>query len=194
MLNVLGSAIAVIALLVMGVVWIRGDRRRPGEAPFIRVRRRGLPWVHSTIRVTRKMWRNWSRELSATPARLYCDDAGGPWKSPRTLEDLQAIVREARAAGQKVRVFGSSHSWSRLVPTEGFLVDNRFIGAKGDRFEAHVEPAKDGRKARATVPPGLLSSEFEHWLWEHGYSLPASAFEDCFTVGGMASTATHGVW
>lgn len=180
------AALAAIAALVLG---------RRDKTPFVKARPRGLPFVHSTIRVARGVWRNWSGELVSRPRRLYCDDAGGPWRSPRTLEDLQAIVRDARAEGAAVRVFGSSHSWARLVPTEGYIVDNRFVSSTADRFHLHLEPpSADGtRKARATVPPGLLSSEVEHWLWEMGYSLPASAFEDCFTIGGMVSTATHGV-
>jgi hypothetical protein len=161
----------------------------------VRARRRGLPWVKSTIRVDRNRWRNWSGEITCTPRRLYCDETGGPWRSPRTLEDLQAIVRDARAEGAKVRVFGSSHSWSRLVPTgDGYIVDGRMIGSQDGWYRPSIEPASaDGsRKARATAYPGMLSSEFEHWLWEMGYTMPASAFEDCFTLGGMAATATHG--
>lgn len=144
--------------------------------------------------MTRDTWRNWSHELRSKPRRLYCDDTGGPWRSPRTLEDLCAIVRDARAEGVTVRAFGSSHSWAELVPNDrGYVVDNRMIGVVDGHYEASIEPAASGRKARVTVPPGALSSELEHWLWEMGYSLPASAFEDCFSVGGMVSTATHGV-
>jgi hypothetical protein len=94
-----------------------------------------------------------------------------------------------------VRAFGSSHSWAALVPNDsGYVVDNRMINSTDGYYNMSVTPASaDGRrKARATVPPGVLSSEFEAWLWELGYTLPASAFEDCFTVGGMAATATHG--
>lgn len=180
------AAVAAFVLMIFG---------RREQAPFIRTRARGLPFVHSTIRVARGVWRNWSGELMSRPGRLYCDDSGGPWRSPRTLAELQTIVRDARAEGANVRVFGSSHSWAALVPTDGYIVDNRFINSTADRYNLHLEPAsEDGaRKARATVPPGLLSSEMERWLWEMGYSLPASAFEDCFTVGGMVSTATHGV-
>lgn len=170
-------------------------RTRSKARPRVRARQRRLPWVHSTIRVTRETWRNFSGELLSQPRRLYCDDAGGPWRSPRTLADLQQIVLDARQEGATIRVFGSSHSWSRLVPNDnGYVVDNRMIGADGDHYILHLEPAApDGsRGARATAPPGLMSSEFEEWLWEMGYSLPTSAFEDCFTLGGMAATATHG--
>lgn len=184
--------LATLAAVVAIMFTLRLLARRSGP-PVVRARARRLPWVHSTIRVTRDTWRNWSGEVVCRPRRLYCDDAGGPWRSPRTLEDLQAIVRDARAEGAKVRVFGSSHSWSRLAPAEGgYMVDNRMIGAEGDHYRMRVEPAADGRGARATAPPGLLSQEFEEWLWEMGYSLSTSAFEDCFTLGGMAATATHG--
>ena len=93
-----------------------------------------------------------------------------------------------------MRVFGSSHSWAALVPNDdGYIVDNRMINSERGRFKVVLEePRRPGGKARATVPPGLLSSELERWLWRRGYSLPASAFEDCFTVAGMVATATHG--
>lgn len=169
--------------------------RQADTAPRLRARPRGWPWAESTVRVTRTLWRNWSGELQCTPKRLYSDVAGGPWRSPRSLEELQQIVREARAEGVTVRAFGSSHSWSKLVPNDsGYLVDNRMIGAEDGYYRMSLEPpSPDGqRKARATVPPGVLSGEFERWLWEMGYTLPASAFEDVFTMGGMAATATHG--
>lgn len=185
----------VASTLLVAVVWYVLRRPAPAGPPRVRARRRRLPWVHSTIRVTRDAWRNWSGELRCVPKRLYCDDAGGPWRSPRTLEDLQRIVLAAREESAPVRVFGSSHSWSRLSPSDGgYMVDNRMIGADGDYYRLHLEPAApDGsRGARATAPPGMLSQEFEEWLWAMGYTLPASAFEDCFTLGGMAATATHG--
>ncbi len=164
------------------------------EPPYIPALPRGLPGVHSTLRVARGVWRNWSRSLEARPARIYCDHAGGPHRSPRTLEDLQAIVREARALKRSVRAFGSSHSWSPLVPTDGFLVDNRMIGAASGRYVTRVEPADPsaGRKARATVPPGVTARELERWLWESGYSLPAASVADCFSIAGMVATCTHG--
>lgn len=166
----------------------------PPAPPHLRALPRRLPQVHSTVRVLRGVWRNWSRSLEARPARIYSDHAGGTHRSPRTLDDLRAIVLDARALKKSVRAFGSSHSWSPLVPTDGFLVDNRMIGAEGDRYAARIEPADPGvgRKARATVPPGITSRELELWLWDSGYTLPAAAVADCFTVAGMVATCTHG--
>lgn len=191
-------AIAIGAALVGALLHLQWRRAQPqlGGEPFVPARPRSFLGAHATVRVHKGTWRNWSRELHSTPGRLYTDEAGGTHPAPRTLQDLQAIVRDARALGVQVRVFGSSHSWAALVPVDGgFLVDNRMIGANGDRYELSVEPASaDGRHpARATCPPGLISKEFEEWLWAKGYTLPASAFEDCFTMGGMAATATHGV-
>lgn len=186
----------VLVLLTLAVIFLVWRQAQPqkGTDPHVPARQRSFLGAHSTVRVARGLWRNWSRDLQSRPGRLYCDLPGGTHPAPRTLADLQQIVRDARALGVQVRAFGSSHSWAALVPVDGgFLVDNRMIGATSDRFELHVEPPTEGRKARATCPPGLISKEFEEWLWEKGYTLPASAFEDCFTMGGMASTATHGV-
>lgn len=186
-------ALAGAGLAGLYWAWLR-DQRRTDGAPFVRAKQRSFMGAHSTIRIHKGRWRNWSRELHSHPGRLYCDLPGGTHPSPRSLEDLQNIVRDARAQGVQVRVFGSSHSWASLVPVDGgFLVDNRMIGAVGDRYDLHVTPGDGTRKARATCPPGVISKEFEEWLWDMGYTLPASAFEDCFTMGGMASTATHGV-
>lgn len=192
------AAVVVLAavLAVLRRAWWQDPRRTAEGIPFVRARARSFLGAHSTIRVAKGVWHNWSRELASRPGRLYCDLPGGTHKAPRTLQDLQTIVRDARRLGVAVRAFGSSHSWASLVPADGgFLVDNRMIGAIGDRYDLRVEsPSPDGiRKARATCPPGLISKEFEVWLWDMGYTLPASAFEDCFTMGGMASTCTHGV-
>ncbi|MFO0603252.1 MAG: FAD-binding protein [Polyangiales bacterium] len=181
----------MIGGLLRGLAGVVTGAAPEGE-PSIRARPRGLPWVHSTVHVTRDRWRNWAGTLEARPARIYSDHAGGGHRSPRTLADLQAIVREARAQGVGVRVFGSSHSWSSLVPCDGFLVDNRMIGASGDRYVTRVEPAGPGRKPRVTVPPGITLREFERWLWDAGFSLPAATVADCFTVGGLVAVASHG--
>lgn len=163
------------------------------QAPCIPVRPRRLPWIPAKVRVTARRWRNWAGTLEAHPSRIYSDHAGGPYRSPRTLEELCAIVQEARACRQTVRVFGSSHTWSPLVPTSGFLIDNRMFGAAGGRYLTRMEPGPSGGKARATVPAGVVGRELMRWLWESGYSLPASSVEDAFSVGGMVATATHGV-
>lgn len=190
----LGLVVLTLSASALTAWW--RSRPRHGGAPYVPAAPRTFMGAHSTVRVADGMWRNWSRELSSRPARLYCDLPGSTHPAPRTLADLQQIVRDARELGVPVRVFGSSHSWASLVPVDGgFMVDNRMIGAIGERYELSIEPASgDGtRKARATCPPGLIAKEFEEWLWEMGYTAPASAFEDCFTMGGMASTATHGV-
>ena len=167
-----GIFLALLALAGLWAAWWR-DQRRTSGTPFVRVKHRSFLGTHSTIRIRAGRWRNWSRELTSVPGRIYCDMAGSTHAAPRSLHDLQAIVREARALGVQVRAFGSSHSWASLVPVDGgFLVDNRMIGAVGDRYDLSVEPASpDGtRKARATGPPGLISKEFEEWPWDIGYT------------------------
>jgi FAD/FMN-containing dehydrogenase len=55
-------------------------------------------------------WNNWSRSVSAQPARLA---------TPRSEDELAALVRES----VKVRAVGAGHSFMPLCATEGTLLD-----------------------------------------------------------------------
>lgn len=64
----------------------------------------------------RNVWRNWMGNLTCHPREAF---------HPKSLDDLQRIVRTAAKEGRRVRAFGSGHSWMPLVPTDDFLVDIR---------------------------------------------------------------------
>ena len=55
-------------------------------------------------------WRNWGRNVSATPAEV---------QHVGTVEAVAAAVRRASSSGQRVRVAGSGHSFTPLVATDG---------------------------------------------------------------------------
>ncbi|MEA2139037.1 MAG: hypothetical protein QOG56_2187, partial [Solirubrobacteraceae bacterium] len=61
----------------------------------------------------RKTWRNHLGNQSIDPLRIY---------SPRSIDDVVAIVRLAEEAGVTARAVGSGHSWSDVALTDGFLM------------------------------------------------------------------------
>src|SRR5262245_45873360 len=62
---------------------------------------------------TNQSWENWGRTARCQPEFSFY---------PEHVEDLIQIVEFARERGKKIRVVGSGHSWSGLVPTDGVLV------------------------------------------------------------------------
>ena len=58
-------------------------------------------------------WRNWGRNVSATPARV--EHVG-------SVQGIADAVGRAAAAGLRVRVAGSGHSFTPLVATDGLLL------------------------------------------------------------------------
>jgi len=161
------------------------------------------------------LWQNWGTTLSSKPARIYSNDAIFPGekqprhRSPRTLDDLKAIVHYARENKLTVRCFGSNHSWAPLTHTNGVLVDNRLINCSEPT--AGFDPKGTGKQwpgwamtlnksdpeanGQPTVefPPGISTGDLERWLVAHGgYRMPTSTVEDVFTMGGILTTACHG--
>ena len=57
-------------------------------------------------------WRN----VTFRPARV---------EQPKSVEEIQAIVSEARDIGQKIKVIGGGHSMNNIFKTDGILVDLR---------------------------------------------------------------------
>src|ERR1700690_3767094 len=67
-------------------------------------------------------WSNWDRRQTCTPAAV---------EHPAGLGELSDALHRAQVAGRGVRVTGSGHSFTGLVPTPGTLISlsemNRLI-------------------------------------------------------------------
>ena len=61
-------------------------------------------------------WRNWGRNVSATPARV--EHVG-------SVEGVTDAVRRAASDGLELRVAGSGHSFTPLVATDGAVAARR---------------------------------------------------------------------
>lgn len=105
-------------------------------------------------------WENWARTLESNPSGLF---------RPRSEDDVIEIVKRAAKEGKRVRAAGSGHSWSPLVPTDGYIIvsehltapvaPHSMIDATGDDVVVRVGPGlTQGRLQRITEPAGLAFS------------------------------------
>src|SRR5215217_4369113 len=119
-------------------------------------------------------WRNWARTYSCTPARVF---------RPRSLEDLVAIVRQAKQAGKRVRVAGRGHAMSPLSVTEDYLV----LAAGLDR----IGPVDTVRRV-VTVESGVTIGALDRVLRRYGLAVPTNVILTCVQYGGVVATGCHG--
>ncbi|MBA3722929.1 MAG: FAD-binding protein [Parachlamydiaceae bacterium] len=119
-------------------------------------------------------WRNWGLNLTSTPKKIF---------APKNLEELKNIIQEARSKGINVRPFGSGHSWSNLVPTDGYLIStenlNRLIKI-------------DIEKQRIKIEAGMRLDRLNEILDEHGLALSNMGRIVLQTIAGATATGTHG--
>ena len=102
---------------------------------------------------------------------------------PRSEDEVAVAVRRAAAAGQKVRVAGSGHSYTELVSTNGTLLSLEHM--RGIR-SLHAE------RSEATVWAGTRLRSLGDPLWEQGFAMENLGDTDVQALAGAISTATHG--
>jgi len=119
-------------------------------------------------------WRNWGRNVSATPAEV---------QHVGTVEAVAAAVRRASSSGQRVRVAGSGHSFTPLVATDGLLLHvDRLSGVLGI----------DRERRRVRVLAGTPLHVLNPALQALGLALPNLGDIDRQTISGAIATGTHG--
>jgi L-gulono-1,4-lactone dehydrogenase len=142
----------------------------------------------STKAIERERWRN---------------DTGNQWiyplkqRTPKTLECLREIVREAEAEGIAVRAVGSGHSWSDVALTDGILVHPEGLTKplELDRAllrEEYRDPGEGADVTLVQVQAGMKIAELNAHLQARGLALPNMGGFDGQTVAGVISTSTHG--
>lgn len=119
-------------------------------------------------------WRNWANTVIADPRETLI---------VRDVEHLQAVVRSAHEAGQRVKAVGSGHSFTAIAePTDVLIRMDRISGIES------VDDATRRVWVRAGTPLHVLSPE----LWRRGLALPNLGDIDRQTLAGAVSTGTHG--
>jgi L-gulono-1,4-lactone dehydrogenase len=119
-------------------------------------------------------WVNWAGDQSCRPARIL---------RPRTREELAQGIAAAAAAGEKVRVAASGHSFTEAALTAGTMV----------RLEA-LSGVQDADRASGLVRVGggTVIAELNEQLAALGLAMENLGDIDRQTIAGAISTGTHG--
>src|SRR5436309_1094085 len=119
-------------------------------------------------------WRNWAGNQQCAPERT---------EHPSSEEGLVTIVKQAAAAGQRVKVVGSGHSFTGIALTDGRLVQL-------DRYRRVL--SADIAKHTVTVEAGITIAQLNEALDERGLAMENLGDIAYQSISGAISTATHG--
>lgn len=102
----------------------------------------------------------------------------------RDLDQMRALLQEAKAKGLKVSIAGSRHSQGGQTFTDGGLVFdmkgfNRILGL-------------DAEKKTLTAQSGATWDEVQRYLNPHGLAVQVMQSSYVFTLGGTLSANAHG--
>jgi L-gulonolactone oxidase len=120
------------------------------------------------------LWKNWAGNQQCAPVAI---------ERPSTEEELVRIVREAAAAGQRVKAFGAGHSFTAIALTDGRLLSldslNRVLSA-------------DPASGLVTVQAGIRIYQLNAELHKRGLAMANLGDIAYQSIAGAISTATHG--
>ena len=100
-----------------------------------------------------------------------------------SIDQVQQVVAQAAAAGERVRGLGTRHSFNGIADTTGTLVS---VAAIDD------EPVLDTSARTVTVPAGVRYGALGAWLEQRGWALHNMGSLPHISVAGATATATHG--
>ena len=122
----------------------------------------------------RTTWTNWAGNQSCAPTAI---------RRPTSEDELVAIVKDAAAAGSRVKCVGAGHSFTPIACTDGSLVDLSGYG----RVLGHDPEART-----ITVQAGISLSKLSDELDLRGLALENMGDIAYQSIAGATATATHG--
>lgn len=120
------------------------------------------------------MWRNWAGDESCRPRVL---------ERPGSVAEVAAALERAEAAGERVRVAGTGHSFTDVACS-----DERLLTL--ERMDRVLDVDRGGGRVR--VEGGITLRALNAALAAHGLALENLGDIDAQTIAGAISTATHG--
>lgn len=124
---------------------------------------------------TPQVWQNWAGNVSGAPSHIF---------TPKTRDDIIRIIHQAQLEKKTVRVAGSGHSWSPLVPTDGFLI----------RMAHFSDISINADKTAVTLGPAITVDQLAEFFLDNDVCIPSSVGIGLgeATMGGVFSTGCHG--
>jgi len=119
-------------------------------------------------------WVNWAGDQSCRPARII---------RPRNREELAEVIGTATAAGEKVRVAASGHSFTEAALTSGTMLRLEALGGVQDA---------DRSSGLVRVGGGTVIADLNDALADLGLAMENLGDIDRQTIAGAISTGTHG--
>jgi len=119
-------------------------------------------------------WVNWAGDQSCRPSRIV---------RPQSRDELAAAVAAAAAAGEKVRVAASGHSFTEAALTEGTML-------RLERLSGVQDADRDSGLVR--VGGGTVLADLNEELAGLGLAMENLGDIDRQTIAGSISTGTHG--
>jgi L-gulonolactone oxidase len=119
-------------------------------------------------------WTNWAGNQRCAPAAI---------EHPSTEAELATIVRDAAAAGERVKVVGAGHSFTGIALTDGRLVQL-------DQYRRVL--AHDATAGTVTVQSGIPLTQLNEDLHVRGLAMENLGDIAYQSIAGAISTATHG--
>jgi L-gulonolactone oxidase len=119
-------------------------------------------------------WRNWAGDQACQPVELV---------RPRSRDELAEAVARAAAAGRRVSVAGSGHSFTEAALSDGTMIE---IDAIGGVLDA------DPGSGRVKVAAGTVLADLNDDLARLGLAMENLGDIDRQTIAGAISTGTHG--
>jgi FAD-linked oxidoreductase len=120
------------------------------------------------------VWRNWTGDQSCRPAELV---------RPRDRGELASTIAAAAAAGRKVSVAGSGHSFTDTALTGGTMVDAAAL-------RGTIDADRSSRLVK--VGAGTRLADLNEELHRLGLAMENLGDIDRQTIAGAISTGTHG--
>lgn len=117
---------------------------------------------------------NWSGLLKWEPYKIF---------KPSSADEIKTIVTQAIHENKKVRVIGSGHSFTKLCPTDDYMISL-------DEYQGIISVDKE--KLQATVKAGSKLKYLNGLLADHGLASPNMGDIDVQSIAGAISTGTHG--
>jgi L-gulono-1,4-lactone dehydrogenase len=119
-------------------------------------------------------WRNWARDQVCAPVER---------RRPSDREELAEVVAAAAAAGRKISVAASGHSFTETAMTDGTMIDAGLLSGVLDA---------DSSSGLVKVGGGMVLADLNERLHELGLGMENLGDIDRQTVAGAISTGTHG--